>query len=83
MSPYASDISRAIRRTAARISSSVNRGSSWLGFDQLDFMGAYALVAIVHAPPLGPTLLALPIVFVGSVATTVIGYAIGWKEAWI
>ena len=59
-------------------------GASWPGFDQLDFMaGAYVAVALVYVPPLVPTLLALPIVFAGSVGTTSVGYAIGWKEAWI
>lgn len=59
-------------------------GHAWVGFDQLDFMvGAYAFVALVYAPPLLPTLLALPIVFAGSLATTATGYALGLKDAWI
>lgn len=59
-------------------------GASWPVFDQLDFMvGAYAAVALVYAPPFVPTLAILPIVFVGSILTTVIGYALGLKEAWI
>ena len=59
-------------------------GASWLVFDQLDFMaGAYALVALAHVPPLVPTLLCLPIVLVGSVATTATGWTLGLKEAWI
>lgn len=59
-------------------------GASWLGFDQLDFMlGAYACVAIVFVPPLLETVAILPLVFVGSVATTSAGYWLGWKEAWI
>jgi hypothetical protein len=44
-------------------------GRSWIGFDQLDFMvGAYAFVCLVYVPPPLATLLALPIVFVGSIA---------------
>lgn len=59
-------------------------GGSWLGFDQLDFMmGAYACVSIVFVPPLLETLAILPVVFLGSIATSTIGYWIGWKEAWI
>jgi hypothetical protein len=59
-------------------------GASWLGFDQLDFMfGAYACVAIVFVPPLLETIAILPLVFVGSIATTSAGYWLGWKEAWI
>jgi CDP-2,3-bis-(O-geranylgeranyl)-sn-glycerol synthase len=59
-------------------------GASWLVFDQLDFMvGSYLLVGLVYVPPLVPTLLALPIVFVGSVATSATGWALGLKEAWI
>ena len=59
-------------------------GASWLGFDQLDFMaGAYALVALVYAPPIVPTMLCLPVVFLGSIATTATGWALGLKEAWI
>jgi CDP-2,3-bis-(O-geranylgeranyl)-sn-glycerol synthase len=59
-------------------------GASWPVFDQLDFFfGAYASVAVVHVAPLVPTLVCLPIVLIGSVATTVIGYWLGWKEAWI
>ena len=59
-------------------------GGSWLGFDQLDFMvGAYACVSLVFVPPLLETLAILPVVFVGSIATTVIAYWLGLKEAWI
>lgn len=59
-------------------------GGSWLVFDQLDFMvGAYACVSIVFVPPLPETLAILPVVFLGSIATTVIGYWLGMKEAWI
>ena len=59
-------------------------GGSWIGFDQLDFMvGAYACVCPVFVPPLLGTAAILPVVFVGSVATTTTGYWLGWKEAWI
>jgi len=59
-------------------------GASWPVFDQLDFfVGAYVFVSLVHVPPLLPTLACLPIVLVGSVATSVIGYCLGLKEAWI
>jgi CDP-2,3-bis-(O-geranylgeranyl)-sn-glycerol synthase len=59
-------------------------GGSWLGFDQLDFMvGAYACVAPVFVPPLLATIAILPVVFLGSIATTVAAYWLGMKEAWI
>lgn len=59
-------------------------GASWPVFDQLDFVaGAYLFVSVVHAPPLLPTLASLPIVVVGSVAVTAIGWALGLKGAWI
>jgi CDP-2,3-bis-(O-geranylgeranyl)-sn-glycerol synthase len=59
-------------------------GVSWIGFDQLDFMvGAYACVSLVFVPPLAETIAILPVVFLGSIATTTLGYWIGWKEAWI
>lgn len=59
-------------------------GASWIGFDQLDFMvGAYALVSCVVVPPVLPTLAILPLVFIGSLASTATGYWLGLKEAWI
>jgi CDP-2,3-bis-(O-geranylgeranyl)-sn-glycerol synthase len=59
-------------------------GASWIGFDQLDFfVGAYAFVALLHVPPLLPTLACMPIVFAGSVATTAIGAWLGLKESWL
>lgn len=59
-------------------------GKSWIGFDQLDFLvGAYAFVSVVHVPPLLPTLACLPIVFMGSIATTAIGAWLGMKESWL
>jgi CDP-2,3-bis-(O-geranylgeranyl)-sn-glycerol synthase len=59
-------------------------GGSWLGFDQLDFfVGAYLFVSIVHVPPLLPAIACLPIVLVGSVGVTAVGWALGLKEAWI
>ena len=59
-------------------------GATWLGFDQVDFLiGAYLFVAPVCAPPLLAAVLCIPIVFVGSIATTITGYALGLKESWI
>jgi CDP-2,3-bis-(O-geranylgeranyl)-sn-glycerol synthase len=59
-------------------------GGSWLGFDQLDFMlGAYVCVSPILVPPLVETIAILPVIFVGSIATTTIGYWLGWKEAWM
>ena len=59
-------------------------GGSWIGFDQLDFMvGAYACVSIVFVPPLLETVAILPLVFLGSVATSTAGYWLGVKDAWI
>ncbi len=59
-------------------------GESWLVFDQLDFVvGAYVFVSIVYVPPLLPLLASLPIVFVGNLAMTVVGYWLGLKETWI
>jgi CDP-2,3-bis-(O-geranylgeranyl)-sn-glycerol synthase len=59
-------------------------GASWLGFDQLDFMvGSYAFVSLAVVPPLVPTVLTLPIVFVGGIAASATGWALGLKEAWI
>ena len=57
-------------------------GATWIGFDQLDFVvGAYLLVSIVHAPPLLPTVLSLPVMFVGNLGSTVIGYWLGLKDS--
>lgn len=59
-------------------------GASWLGPDQLDFMvGAYAFVGLVHVPLLLPTLVGLPIVFVGDVVVSACTFGMGLKEAWI
>ena len=59
-------------------------GESWIGFDQLDFMaGSYLAVAPLYAPPLVATVLALPIVFAGSVLVTTTAYWLNLKEAWI
>jgi CDP-2,3-bis-(O-geranylgeranyl)-sn-glycerol synthase len=59
-------------------------GASWPVFDQLDFFaGAYLFVSLVHVPPVLATLACLPIVLVGSIATTAIGWVLGLKEAWI
>jgi CDP-2,3-bis-(O-geranylgeranyl)-sn-glycerol synthase len=62
----------------------IEPGASWIGFDQLDFMvGSYLLVAPLYAAPLLPTLLALPIVFIGSIGITTGAYWLHLKEAWI
>lgn len=59
-------------------------GASWLVFDQIDFLiGAYAFVALVFAPPFTAVVACVPVVLLGSVAVTAIGYALGLKEAWI
>jgi CDP-2,3-bis-(O-geranylgeranyl)-sn-glycerol synthase len=59
-------------------------GASWPVFDQLDFLaGAYLFVSLVHVPPLLATLACLPVVLVGSIAVTAIGWTLGLKEAWI
>lgn len=59
-------------------------GAIWPVLDQLDFLfGAYLFVSVVYVPPLLPTLLSLPIIFVGNVAITAIGYYLGLKETWI
>ncbi len=59
-------------------------GASWPVFDQLDFMvGAYALVAPIHVPPVVPTLASLPIVLAGGVVVTTIGWRLGLKESWM
>jgi CDP-2,3-bis-(O-geranylgeranyl)-sn-glycerol synthase len=57
-------------------------GESWLGPDQLDFMvGAFACVSVIHVPPLLPTLAGLPLVFLGDMAVSAIGFSIGMKDA--
>lgn len=59
-------------------------GATWLEFDQLDFVvGASLLVSLVHAPPFLPTLLGLPIMFLGNLVSTIIGYWLGLKESWV
>ena len=59
-------------------------GASWIGFDQLDFIaGSCLAVAPVYAAPVAATLVALPIVFVVSIATTAAGYWLHLKEVWI
>jgi CDP-2,3-bis-(O-geranylgeranyl)-sn-glycerol synthase len=59
-------------------------GASWPVFDQLDFfVGAAVFLSLVYRAPLGATLACLPIVLVGSVAVTAMGWALGLKEAWI
>jgi CDP-2,3-bis-(O-geranylgeranyl)-sn-glycerol synthase len=59
-------------------------GKSWFVFDQLDFVvGAYVFVSVVYVPPLLPTLATLPLILLGNVVTTVLGYWLGLKETWI
>jgi CDP-2,3-bis-(O-geranylgeranyl)-sn-glycerol synthase len=62
----------------------IEPGDSWPVFDQLDFfIGAYVFVAPITAPPLLPTLASMPIIFLGNVASEVVGYWLGFKETWI
>jgi CDP-2,3-bis-(O-geranylgeranyl)-sn-glycerol synthase len=62
----------------------IEPGASWPVFDQLDFfIGAYLFVAPITAPPLLPTLLSLPIIFFGNMASEAVGYWLGFKETWI
>lgn len=62
----------------------IRPGASWVGPDQLDFyLGAWACAALVWAPPPGPMLLSLPVVFVGDVVTNVAGWAVGLKDSWV
>ncbi|MGE0823786.1 MAG: CDP-archaeol synthase [Candidatus Binatia bacterium] len=59
-------------------------GATWLVFDQLDFVvGAYLSVSIIYAPPLLPMVLSLPVMFVGNVGSTIIGFWLGFKESWV
>ena len=59
-------------------------GSSWLFFDQLDFfVGAYAFVSLVHAPPLLAVLAMTPIVFVCDIAATAVFYRLRLKDSWV
>jgi CDP-2,3-bis-(O-geranylgeranyl)-sn-glycerol synthase len=59
-------------------------GATWLGYDQLDFfIGAAACLSLVHAPPLGALLAAIPIVFLCDVAATTVFWRLGLKESWI
>ena len=59
-------------------------GEPWVGFDQLDFMvGAYCFAAPLYAPPMLAFLLCLPVVLVGTVVVTTVGYELGMKESWI
>lgn len=59
-------------------------GKSWFIFDQLDFVvGAYVFVSVVSVPPLLPTLASLPLILLGNVAITALGYWLGLKQTWI
>ncbi len=62
----------------------IRPGASWFGFDQLDFLvGAYLFAAPTYAPSILPTLAILPIVLVGGVLTTAVGFRLGLKESWV
>jgi hypothetical protein len=53
-------------------------------FDQVDFLiGAYLFAAPIAAPPLAAAAACVPVVMVGAIATTAIGFGLGLKEAWI
>jgi CDP-2,3-bis-(O-geranylgeranyl)-sn-glycerol synthase len=59
-------------------------GKSWFPFDQLDFLvAAYVFVSVIWVPPLLLTLASVPVILVGHVVITTIGYWLGLKEAWI
>ena len=59
-------------------------GRPWLVFDQLDFLAAsYLALLPVWTPPLGTTLLCVPVILGGHVVVTTLGYWLGLKEAWI
>ncbi len=62
----------------------IEPGASWPVFDQLDFfLGAYLFVSLVYAPPLLPALACLPIVLLGNIGLSAVGYWLGFKETWI
>jgi CDP-2,3-bis-(O-geranylgeranyl)-sn-glycerol synthase len=59
-------------------------GASWIGWDQIDFMiGAWLFAAPVHLPPAWAVLLCMPIVTIGAIAVSTIGWELGLKESWI
>jgi CDP-2,3-bis-(O-geranylgeranyl)-sn-glycerol synthase len=59
-------------------------GASWPVFDQIDFLlGAYLFVWPIAAPPLVVVAACIPIVIAGAIATTIVGFGFGLKEAWI
>jgi CDP-2,3-bis-(O-geranylgeranyl)-sn-glycerol synthase len=59
-------------------------GASWPVFDQIDFLlGAYLFVLPVAAPPFPVVAACIPIVILGAIATTIVGFGLGLKEAWI
>jgi CDP-2,3-bis-(O-geranylgeranyl)-sn-glycerol synthase len=63
---------------------SIAPGGSWLPWDQLDFLvGAWVFAAPVYAPPVYLLIVCMPIVVVGSVLVTTVGYELGLKESWI
>ena len=62
----------------------IEPGASWPVFDQLDFFfGAYLFVSLVYAPPLLLTVASLPVIFLGNIASNIVGYWLGFKETWI
>ena len=59
-------------------------GAPWPVFDQVDFLvGAYLFALPVYAPPLAAVTACVPIVAAGAILTTIVGYGLGLKEAWI
>lgn len=59
-------------------------GKTWLGFDQLDFLaGAWLATLPLGAPPFMHLVVIAPIVFVGAIGSTTIGWSTGLKPSWI
>jgi CDP-2,3-bis-(O-geranylgeranyl)-sn-glycerol synthase len=59
-------------------------GASWPVFDQIDFLiGAYLFATPIYAAPLDVFLVCLPLVALGALVVTIVGYELGLKEAWI
>jgi CDP-2,3-bis-(O-geranylgeranyl)-sn-glycerol synthase len=62
----------------------IEPGASWPVFDQLDFfVGAYLFVLPIFAPSLWLTLITLPVVLIGNIASEIVGYLLGFKETWL
>ena len=59
-------------------------GRPWLIFDQLDFLvAAYVFMSLVYVPPLLMTLASVPVILLGHVIVTTLGYWLGLKDAWV